>query len=278
MTLDAPTDDGPTAAERALARLLGIMRRLRDPEAGCPWDKAQTFATIAPYTIEEAYEVADAIEEQDFDGLRDELGDLLFQVVFHSRMAEELGRFGFAEVADAISDKMVRRHPHIFGNAADGSGDATHWEALKEAERAARAGDRLQSVLDGVPAALPALVRADKLQRRAARVGFDWPDADAVLPKIDEELAEIAEARAAAPDRVAEEVGDLLFSVVNLARKLNIDAEVALRKANSKFDRRFRGIEAALLAEGRRPQDATLAEMEALWVAGKLSSAVRNGS
>ncbi len=265
------SDDGFARSADALARLLGIMRRLRDPETGCAWDKVQTFATIAPYTIEEAYEVADAIQQDDIEALRDELGDLLFQVVFHSRMAEELGRFGFAEVADAIADKMVRRHPHLFGDA--GGGDAGNWEALKAAERAARAGDGPTSVLDGVPGALPALARADKLQRRAARVGFDWPDADAVLPKIDEELAEIAEARTVAPDPVAEEVGDLLFSVVNLARKLNVDPETALRYANSKFDRRFRGIEDALRADGRRPEDSTLEEMETLWVAAKRNTA-----
>ena len=258
----------------ALARLLGIMRQLRDPVAGCSWDTAQTFATIAPYTIEEAYEVADAIEQQDFDALRDELGDLLFQVVFHARMAEELGRFGFAAVADAISEKMIRRHPHIFGDASDS--ERPSWEALKAAERTAKAGARPASVLDGVPSALPALARADKLQRRAARVGFDWPDANAVLPKIDEELAEVAEARVAAPERVEEEIGDLLFSVANLARKLNIDPEVALQKANFKFDRRFRRIESALAADDRRPEDATLAEMEALWVAGKRADDAKN--
>jgi MazG family protein len=263
------TDD-PTAS---LRRLLGIMAHLRDPERGCPWDRAQTFATIAPYTIEEAYEVADAIAQGDMAALRDELGDLLFQVVFHARMAEELGAFGFAAVADAISDKMVRRHPHIFG-AGDSGGDAASWEALKAAERDQAAADagRAASVLDGVPLALPALARADKLQRRAARVGFDWPDADAVIPKIEEELAEIADARAGGDaGQLAEEVGDLLFSVVNFARKLNIDPETALRSANSKFDTRFRSIEAALRRDDRRPQDASLEEMEALWQQAKQS-------
>ena len=247
----------------SLARLLAIMRRLRDPVDGCEWDRAQTFATIAPYTIEEAYEVADAIAQDDPAALRDELGDLLFQVVFHSRMAEETGAFDFADVADAISDKMIRRHPHIFGD-----GDQGGWEALKAAERsrAAVAAGRVESVLDGVPVALPALARADKLQRRAARVGFDWPDADAVLPKIDEELAEVAQARRSGdPEHLAEEVGDLLFSVVNLARKLKVDPETALRTANSKFERRFRGIEDALREEGRGPAQASLEEMEALW-------------
>ncbi len=259
-------------ASASLHRLLAIMARLRDPERGCPWDRRQTFATIAPYTIEEAYEVADAIAQDDLDALRDELGDLLFQVVFHSRMAEELGAFDFAAVADAISDKMIRRHPHIFEAGTDAGSDAANWEALKAAEReaaAARSG-RAASVLDGVPVALPALVRADKLQKRAARVGFDWPDADAVVPKIEEELLEVADARTAGDaDHVAEEIGDLLFAVVNFARKLKIDPETALRAANSKFERRFRSIEAALRQDDRRPEDSTLEEMEALWQQAK---------
>ncbi|ROQ01581.1 ATP diphosphatase [Stella humosa] len=271
--MDSPAPDPivPDPAAVALARILAIMARLRDPADGCEWDRAQSFATIAPYTIEEAYEVADAIDQHGrgmpgaLDALRDELGDLLFQVVFHARMAEELGAFDFAGVADAISDKMIRRHPHIFGGEAASAG----WEAMKAAERAKAAeaaGRAATSVLDGVPLALPALARADKLQRRAARVGFDWPDADAVLPKIDEEMAEIAEARTTGDaERISDEVGDLLFSAVNLARKLNVDPEVALKKANSKFEGRFRGIEDALRADGRTPEQSSLDEMEALW-------------
>jgi nucleoside triphosphate diphosphatase len=242
------------------------MRRLRDPGTGCPWDIEQDFATIAPYTIEEAYEVADAIEREAWGELEGELGDLLFQVVYHAQMAEEAGHFGFEGVVRSIADKMVRRHPHVFGEASRDKTAAEQvrdWEAVKAEERGARA-----SVLGGVAAGLPALTRAVKLQNRAARVGFDWPDAGPVLDKIAEEAAEVAEARGD-PQRVFEELGDLLFVVANLARHLEVDPEAALRAANAKFVRRFQGIEAALRAEGRTPEDSDLAEMDALWEAMK---------
>ncbi|MFO1106584.1 MAG: nucleoside triphosphate pyrophosphohydrolase [Amaricoccus sp.] len=251
-----------------VARLVAIMARLRDPERGCPWDLVQDFTSIAPYTIEEAYEVAQAIAEQDMAELRDELGDLLFQVVYHARMAEERGAFAFEDVVRAISDKMIRRHPHVFGpESRDKSPEqqTRDWEALKAAERAAKPSQA--SVLDGVAAGLPALTRAIKLQNRAARVGFDWPDATAVLDKIAEETRELV--AAANPAEAAEEYGDLMFVMANLARHLEIDPEAALRAANAKFVRRFRAIEAALAAEGRTPQDSTLAEMDALWDAAK---------
>jgi ATP diphosphatase len=236
-----------------LDRLLSIMARLRGP-SGCDWDRAQDFATIAPYTIEEAYEVADAIERGDMTDLRGELGDLLLQVVFHARMAEEAGHFDFVDVARAISDKMEARHPHIFGDAAASPG----WEALKAAERA-RMGT--ESALDGVATALPALLRAEKLQRRAARAGFDWPDAEGPAAKIAEEVAELAEA---GEDKRAEEAGDLLFAAVNLVRAYGIAAEDALRAANLKFERRFRAMEA--LAGGHEAFAAlSLDEQEALW-------------
>ena len=239
----------------SLERLAAIMRRLRDPERGCEWDRQQTFATIAPYTIEEAYEVADAIARNDMDGLADELGDLQLQVVFHARMAEEAGYFALDEVIARICDKLERRHPHIFGDAEHSPG----WENLKAAERS-QAPDA--SALAGVALALPALERAAKLQRRAARVGFDWPDATGPRAKIDEELAELG--AESDPARQAEELGDLLFAVVNLARHLNIEPESALREANRKFERRFRAIETA-------PGFArmSLEEMEALWTAAK---------
>lgn len=256
--------------EGGLPRLVEIMARLRDPERGCPWDIEQDFASIAPYTIEEAYEVADAIARGDLSDLRDELGDLLLQVVYHARMAEEAGAFALRDVIRGISDKMVRRHPHVFG---DEDRDKTpeqqtrDWERLKAAERAGR---EARGVLDGVAAGLPALTRAVKLQNRAARVGFDWPDAGAVLDKIAEETAELVEARDLAdPDRIAEEYGDLLFVMANLARHLQIDPEAALRAANAKFTRRFGAIEAALAAEGRSPAQSDLAEMDALWNAAK---------
>jgi ATP diphosphatase len=253
----------------AIERLLGIMARLRAPD-GCPWDQAQDFASIAPYTIEEAYEVADAIARgPDFPALQDELGDLLFQVVYHARMAEEAGRFDFAQVADSISAKMIRRHPHVFGDAAarDAATQTEAWETQKQAERAARAES---GTLAGVPTPLPALTRALKLSRRAARVGFDWPDAGAVLDKLAEEAAELrAELPAADPARLADEGGDLLFVLANLARKLELDPEACLAGANAKFTRRFEAVEAALAAEGRAPADASLQEMEALWGAAK---------
>lgn len=253
-------------------RLIEIMARLRDRQHGCPWDIEQDFASIAPYTIEEAYEVADAIARGDLTDLEGELGDLLFQVVYHARMAEEAGAFGFGDVVRAISDKMVRRHPHVFGDESRDKSAAQQtvdWERIKAAERDALAP---VSALDGVAAGLPALTRAVKLQNRAARVGFDWPDAGAVLAKIAEETAELVEARDAGDaGRVAEEYGDLLFVIANLARHLDVDPEAALRAANAKFTRRFHAIEAALAADGRRPVDSDLAEMDALWDAAKLA-------
>ncbi len=255
----------------AIERLLEIMARLRDPRAGCPWDLAQGFATIAPYTIEEAYEVADAIERGDMADLEEELGDLLLQVVFHARIAEEAGTFAFDDVANAICDKMVRRHPHVFADTryADLRDQAAGWEALKAAERAAKGAGRC-GVLDDVPPGLPALLRAVKLTRRAARVGFDWPDLGAVMAKLHEEIAEL-EAEIAAGDlaKARGELGDLLFVCANLARKLEVDPEDALRATNAKFIRRFAAIEQALATQGRRPEDATLEEMDALWDAAK---------
>ena len=249
---------------RPIDRLIAIMARLRDPAGGCPWDREQDFASIAPYTIEEAYEVADAIARADLAALKDELGDLLLQVVFHARMAEEAGYFGFADVADAISDKMVRRHPHVFGDAEIASVAAQNeaWEAHKAAERAAKGGP--QSVLDGVALALPALLRAGKISRRAARIGFDWPDARAVIPKIAEEIAEVeAEIdKGGGPAAIEEEIGDLLFAVANLARKLEVEPETALRHATAKFERRFRAVEE--LARERGIGD-DLDALEALW-------------
>src|SRR5947209_18389108 len=224
---------------RPIDRLLAIMTRLRDPAQGCPWDREQDFATIAPYTIEEAYEVADAIERGDMAALKDELGDLLFQVVFHARMAEELGLFGFDDVVEAIAEKMERRHPHVFGDVKIASVTAQNeaWEAHKAAERHASGG--AESVLDGVALALPALLRAAKISRRAARIGFDWPDAGPVMEKVLEEIAELRTEieRAAEPAALEEELGDILFAVANLARKLDIDPEEALRRATAKFER-----------------------------------------
>ncbi|MBJ6373389.1 nucleoside triphosphate pyrophosphohydrolase [Sedimentitalea arenosa] len=253
-----------------IKRLLAIMRRLRDPDTGCPWDIEQDFASIAPYTIEEAYEVADAIDRAAWDELEGELGDLLLQTVYHTQMGEEAGHFTFDSVVQAISDKMVARHPHVFG---DQSRDKTaeqqtrDWEAIKAAERADQAR---KGALDGVAVGLPALLRAYKLQKRAARVGFDWPDAGDVLAKIAEEAAELVEARdSAAPDRIEEEFGDLLFVMANLARHLGIEPEAALRRANGKFIRRFEGVEARLRARGKSPEDSDLAEMDALWDAVK---------
>lgn len=254
----------------AVTALLALMARLRDPRSGCPWDIEQTFATIAPYTIEEAYEVADAIQRGDLAGLREELGDLLFQVVFHSRMAEEQGSFDFADVAADLTTKMVARHPHVFGDAgARSAGEQTQaWEALKAEERARKAHGRPQSLLDDVPLALPALTRAEKLTKRAARIGFDWPDPEAVLAKLAEELEEVAEARRSgtAAD-VAEEIGDLLFVIANLARKLSVDPEEALRQANLKFTRRFQYIEAQLTHKPEANGD--LEALEALWLEAK---------
>ena len=248
----------PTA-EGELRRLLGVMARLRAPD-GCPWDQAQDFDTIAPYTIEEAYEVADAIARRDWDGLPDELGDLLFQVVYHARMAEEAGRFAFADVARGIADKMVRRHPHVFEAATVAPG---FWEAGKSAERLAR---HQPGALDGVPAALPALTRAAKLTARAARVGFDWPDSASVLDKLAEETDELrAELPAADPARLQDEVGDMLFVLANLARKLGLNPETCLQAANAKFTRRFEAVEARLATQGLTPAEAGLEAMEAAW-------------
>jgi nucleoside triphosphate diphosphatase len=248
--------------------LIDIMARLRDPVGGCPWDLKQSFATVAPYTLEEAYEVADAIARHDMAELRDELGDLLFQVVFHARMAEEAGQFDFGGVVDAICAKMIRRHPHVFAGVAYATDEELReaWEAEKRAERAAKAGDA-PGTLDGVASALPALLRAEKLQRRAARVGFDWPNVDGVLAKCREELAEIEAARSAGDDSdgVAAEVGDLLFSCVNLARHLGIEAEQALRAASAKFERRFRAMEQTLVEAGTPVGTVDLATMDAAW-------------
>ncbi len=253
-----------THAYRSIDKLLAIMARLRDSERGCPWDREQDFATIAPYTIEEAYEVADTIERGDMAALKDELGDLLFQVVFHARMAEEAGFFAFDDVTKAISDKMIRRHPHVFGDAEIRSAAAQSeaWEAHKAAERAA--GGNHSSVLDGIALAYPALLRAAKVSRRAARIGFDWPDAQGVIAKITEEVAEIeAEMRdGAAHDRLEDEIGDLLFAAANLARKLDVEPETALRRATAKFERRFRQVE-TLAAERGVGKDLDV--LEALW-------------
>lgn len=254
----------PDAAAELL-RLLSVMARLRAPD-GCPWDQVQDFASIAPFTIEEAYEAADAATRGDMAALVDELGDVLLQVVYHARMAEERGVFSFADVARGIADKMIRRHPHVFGDA-DGADPAETWEAQKQAERAARAET---GVLAGVPLPLPALSRAAKLTKRAARVGFDWPDTEAVLAKLDEEVAELrAELTSGAQnaDRAAlqDEVGDLLFVLANLARKLDLDPEACLRGANAKFERRFGFVEARLAAEGFSPADSTLERMDGLW-------------
>ncbi|SEW13409.1 ATP diphosphatase [Aliiroseovarius sediminilitoris] len=272
----SPSDNLVHDPQGGMDRLREIMRRLRDPQNGCPWDIEQSFSTIAPYTIEEAYEVADAIERRAWDELKGELGDLLFQSVFHAQMAEEAGLFSFDEVADTMSDKMVARHPHVFGDESrDKSAEqqTRDWETIKAAERADKAQ---QGVLDGVAIGLPALLRAVKLQKRAARVGFDWPDIGPVLDKITEEAREVAEARdTLGPDELREEIGDLLFVVANLARHLKVDPEEALRHANAKFERRFQGIERRLAAVGRAPTDASLAEMDAHWEAEK--TAERSG-
>ncbi len=262
-----------------IKRLRDVMAKLRDPDGGCPWDLAQNFTTIVPYTIEEAYEVAEAIDAEDWPALRDELGDLLFQVVFYARMAEEAGLFDFDDVAAGAADKMVRRHPHVFGDVTvEGAEEQTReWEAHKAAERAARAArdGRLPSVLDGVAGRLPASARATKLQARAARVGFDWPDIAPVFAKIDEEIGEIRAALAdgASAERLTDEIGDLMFACINLARHAAVDVETALRGVNAKFERRFRRIEALLAAEDRTPDGATLEEMDRLWNQAKAEEA-----
>ncbi len=259
--------------EAATARLLAIMAKLRDPDGGCPWDLDQDFPTIAPYTIEEAYEVEDAIRRGDPATLLDELGDLLFQAVYHAQMAGERGWFGFADVAAAIADKMIRRHPHVFGtDKTRTSEEQVHaWEIQKQQERASRAET---GTLAGVPIGLPALTRAAKLTRRAARVGFDWPDPAAVLDKLEEEAAELrAEFRSGTggpdPARLRDEVGDLLFVLANLARKLDLDPEDCLREANAKFERRFGHMERSLARDGKTPSDLDLEALEGLWQAAK---------
>ena len=269
-------DQIPTQAEASrdpaaeIRRLLDIMAALRDPKTGCPWDIEQDFASIAPYTIEEAHEVEDAIQRQAWDELPGELGDLLLQVVFHAQMAREAKMFDFADCAAAISDKLIFRHPHVFGDESrDKSAEqqVKDWEAIKAVERAGKAE---RGTLDGVALGLPALTRAVKLQNRAARVGFDWPGVGGVLDKITEETAELVEARdTLGQDALEEEFGDLMFVMANLARHLKIDPELALRRANTKFTRRFAAIEADLAADGRRPEDSDLAEMDALWDAAK---------
>ncbi|HUI98577.1 MAG TPA: nucleoside triphosphate pyrophosphohydrolase [Xanthobacteraceae bacterium] len=260
---------------RDISRLIEIMAALRTPKTGCPWDLEQDFASIAPYTIEEAYEVADAIARHDLADLREELGDLLLQVVFHARMAQEQGAFGFADVVEAITTKLIRRHPHVFGEAQGLSAAAVKglWETIKadeKAERRARGGHEPTGTLAGVPTTLPALTRALKLQQKASAVGFDWNDPKAVLAKIREEADEIEAAiDAGATKDAGAEAGDLLFAVVNLARHLDADPEAMLRLTNQKFERRFAWIERALAAHGKTPREATLAEMDALWDAAK---------
>jgi ATP diphosphatase len=276
----AKTSD-PTAAfapSRDIDRLLAIMAALRTPKTGCPWDLEQNFSTIAPYTLEEAYEVADAIARNDLADLKDELGDLLLQVVFHARMAQEQAAFDFGDVVEAITAKLIRRHPHVFGDAGSQTAQAVEglWERIKAEEKAARGKPEHNGALAGVPVALPALTRALKLQAKAGKVGFDWNDPRAVLHKIREEADEIEAALDAPPPvpppqagegwvGAAAEVGDLLFAAVNLARHLRADPEAVLRQTNRKFERRFAFIERALTARGKKPQDATLAEMDALW-------------
>ena len=257
--------------DAGIERLLEIMRRLRDPENGCPWDIEQTFDTIAPYTIEEAYEVADAIERKDWPELEGELGDLLLQTVYHTAMGEEDGNFSFQSVVRAISNKMVARHPHVFGDESrDKSAEqqTRDWEAIKAAERA---GKKQGGALDGVAVGLPSLLRAYKLQNRAARVGFDWPSTDQVIDKIQEEAAELVEARdELTHEEMTEEFGDLMFVMANLARHLKIEPEEALRAANAKFTRRFEGVEAKLAEIGKTPAQSDLVEMDALWDAVKV--------
>ncbi len=248
--------------------LLAVMQRLRDPDGGCPWDLEQNFQTIAPYTIEEAYEVADAIEREDYDELKTELGDLLLQVVFHAQMANEAGLFDFGEVAGAIAAKLVRRHPHVFGDESrDTAGEVLQsWENIKSAEREEK---QQHSAMDDVPGNLPALMRAHKLQKRAARVGFDWSEVSDVIAKVSEEMQELQHeidtASDANQDRIAEEAGDLLFSCVNLTRHLQLDAEDCLRAANRKFEQRFRRLETTVLERGQKTEDLSLVEMDAIW-------------
>jgi MazG family protein len=254
-----------------MSQLLDIMARLRDPKTGCTWDVEQDFKSVAPYTIEEAYEVADAIERNNYDDLKDELGDLLLQVVFHSRMAEEEGLFDFSDVAAAINDKMIRRHPHVFGDAVqrDRAAQTIEWEQQKARER--MTSEKGNSILDDIPLAFPALKRAQKLQKRAASVGFDWPNAERVLDKVHEEIAEVMDAASRNhQDHIAEEIGDLMFVCTNLGRKLNVDVEAATRSANAKFESRYRYIETTLEASGRSAETTSLEDMEALWLEAKI--------
>ena len=263
---------------RGISRLREIMARLRAPDGGCPWDIEQNFATIAPYTIEEAYEVADAIERLDIAALKDELGDLLFQVVYHAQMAQEEGDFNFDDVVDAICDKMIRRHPHVFGdaNVETASDQTVAWEAQKARERADAVGEiQPPSALDGVAMGYPALLRAEKLQKRAARVGFDWPETAGALEKLEEELGEFRHElqSGGTADAIEDEFADVLFSMVNVARKLEIDAEAALRRGNAKFERRFRWLEEQLRNAHSSPAEADLEEMEMLWQRSKSAEA-----
>jgi len=272
MKTSKPTAE--TLPKDPLARLLAVMAWLRDRQHGCPWDIDQTFRTIAPYTIEEAYEVADAIERDDMPALKEELGDLLLQVVYHSQMASESGAFRFEDVAAAIADKMVDRHPHVFGDLkiADADTQTVSWEARKAAERAKKGGEQPTGALDGVARALPALLRAEKIQKRAARVGFDWKTIGPVIDKIEEELGELRteiEAGKTDPARVTDELGDVLFAVANLARHCKVNPEAALRSTNDKFEKRFRYVEQHLAVRGKKPAEATLEEMEALWQEAK---------
>ncbi|WP_201860102.1 nucleoside triphosphate pyrophosphohydrolase [Microvirga soli] len=267
-----------------ITRLLEIMAALRTPGTGCPWDLEQDFASITPYTLEEAYEVVDAIERGDLADLRDELGDLLLQVVFHARMAEEQGAFAFGDVVEAITRKLIRRHPHVFGSTTDLSPAEVKslWDSIKAEEKAERKAERARmglspeaheaGFLGGIPTALPALTRAQKLTSKAAKVGFDWPDASQVIHKIHEELDEVKEAASSKDrDRIEDEIGDLLFSVTNLARHFAIEPERALRRTNAKFERRFRAVEQGLGKQDRSLDDATLEEMERLWVEAKMA-------
>lgn len=268
-----------TADKRyTITDLLAVMARLRDKESGCPWDLKQSFASIAAYTIEEAYEVAEAIAHNDLDALKEELGDLLLQVVYHAQIAAEARHFSFDDVADGIARKMIRRHPHVFGDASREAFLAQDlWGRIKAEEKAARGDGTEKSRLHDVPLALPALTRAVKLQKRAAEVGFDWPELAPVIEKAEEEIAELKAAAAAKDEterkRVAEEFGDLLFAMANIARHLGVDPERALREANAKFARRFRSIEQALAKQGRKPEDASLEEMDALWDQAKAAEA-----
>ncbi len=271
---NAPLQTNAPQADAALERLMEVMRRLRDPIDGCPWDLVQNHKTIAPYTIEEAYEVADAIDREDDTDLCDELGDLLLQVIFQAQIADEAGKFKFSDIADKITKKMLRRHPHIFGEplSEDAKAGPAGWEAIKAAERAAKTDtdDGPTSALDGVAATLPAIARAYKLQRRAGRIGFDFPDWRDALAKTHEELIEVVKAQG---DQIAikEEVGDLLFAAINLARKLDIDPDQALKSASAKFETRFRTMETAILSAGNNPTDLSLEAQEAEWIKAKLA-------